>query len=243
MRNQMVNDTPSPGGSSANSPADTEWFSAQNTPMNPNSGGLASSKAKTSDNFDQTMNMHAYYEAHDEEDYDNEPPLLEELGVNFTNIKDRVFAVLNPRQTMDSNLLDEHDLTGPLIFCLALGSLMLMSGKTAFGYIYGFSISCCLLLYGILNLMIDNEAIDFWLVCSVLGYCLIPVILLASIAILINLKSVLGLVLGLACVCWCSYSATKLFDVKLQLNENQQFFLILYPVSLIYSCFTLLTVM
>lgn len=238
MRNQMVNDTPPA------SPADTEeWFSAQNTPMNPNS--LASSKAKTSDNFDTSMNMNAgaYYDPYDEEDYDNEPPLLEELGVNFANIKDRVFAVLNPRQTMDSNLLDEHDLTGPLIFCLALGSLMLMSGKTAFGYIYGFSMCCCLLLYGILNLMIDNDAIDFWLVCSVLGYCLIPVILLASIAILIDLKTMLGLALGLTCVCWCSYSATKLFDIKLQLNENQQFFLILYPVGLIYSCFTLLTVL
>ncbi|ETN84652.1 hypothetical protein NECAME_17058 [Necator americanus] len=32
----------------------------------------------------------------DGEDYENEPPLLEELGINFSHIKEKTFAVLNP---------------------------------------------------------------------------------------------------------------------------------------------------
>uniref|UniRef100_A0A8R1HK06 Uncharacterized protein n=1 Tax=Caenorhabditis japonica TaxID=281687 RepID=A0A8R1HK06_CAEJA len=32
----------------------------------------------------------------DGEDYENEPPLLEELGINFSHIKEKTIAVLNP---------------------------------------------------------------------------------------------------------------------------------------------------
>lgn len=31
-----------------------------------------------------------------EEDFENEPPLLEELGINFDHIRQKTLAVLNP---------------------------------------------------------------------------------------------------------------------------------------------------
>ena len=34
-------------------------------------------------------------------------------------------------------MVNEVDLTGPFVFCMALGAAMLMVGKVQFGYIYG----------------------------------------------------------------------------------------------------------
>ena len=69
--------------------------------------------------------------------FEDEPPLLEELGINFDHIYQKTVAVLNPWKTTDSSVVNEVDLTGPFVFCMALGAAMLMVGKVQFGYIYG----------------------------------------------------------------------------------------------------------
>ncbi|KAI0241241.1 hypothetical protein L0F63_006449, partial [Massospora cicadina] len=54
-----------------------------------------------------------------------EPPLLEELDINFEHVKTKTFAVLNPLKPVDSHMMDDVDLAGPLIFCLLLGLVLL----------------------------------------------------------------------------------------------------------------------
>jgi hypothetical protein len=51
--------------------------------------------------------------------------------------------------------------------------------------------------------------LDFWRTCSVLGYCLLPVIGLAALGIVIRLKGVLGLVLACVAIAWSTISATR----------------------------------
>jgi hypothetical protein len=46
-------------------------------------------------------------------------------------------------------------------------------------------------MYIVLNLL-SADQIDIWRVCSILGYCLLPVIGLAFLGIVISLKSSLG---------------------------------------------------
>lgn len=41
----------------------------------------------------------------DEEDYENEPPLLEELGINFEHIWSKTLAVILPTKKIDINYL------------------------------------------------------------------------------------------------------------------------------------------
>lgn len=41
----------------------------------------------------------------DDEDYDNEPPLLEELGINFEHIWSKTLAVIVPMKRIDINYL------------------------------------------------------------------------------------------------------------------------------------------
>jgi len=174
-----------------------------------------------------------------EEDFDNEPPLLEELGIRFDHILAKTRVVINPRKQISEHILDDADLAGPLFFCLLLGACMLLSGKVHFGYIYGFSVCGCASLNAILNL-IHHTGLDFWRTCSVLGYCLIPVIGLAAVAIIINLQGALGIILSVLSIGWSTISATRLFDAKLQLTD--QYYLVMYPISLLYSCFVLITI-
>lgn len=173
------------------------------------------------------------------ENYDDEPPLLEELGINFGDIARRTKMVLQPFRQPDENLMTEADLAGPLVFCLCLGATLLLSGKVHFGAIYGYGASSCLLIYLLLNLLATNS-IEFLTIASVLGYCLLPVIALALAAAAISLNGMVGYTLAAAIICWCTVTATRLFE--LVLGTTQQRFLIAYPVGLVYACFVLITI-
>ena len=112
---------------------------------------------------------------------------------------------------MPEHIMDDADLAGPIVFCLLLGSLLLLSGKVHFGYIYGFSVFGCLGLNALLNL-VSEQGIDFWLTCSVLGYCLLPVICLAGVSALLRLQSLVGLILSLLAIVWSTHAATRLVN-------------------------------
>ncbi|CAM9577286.1 unnamed protein product, partial [Ectocarpus sp. 13 AM-2016] len=156
----------------------------------------------------------------DEEDYENEPPLLEELGINFEHIWSKTLAVILPTKKIDINYLDDTDLAGPLVFCLCFGLCLLLTGKPHFGYIYGFGMFGCIATAMVLNL-IGEKPIDLWKTTSVLGYCLLPVIGLAAMGIVTDLRGNLGHVLGFVAVAWCTISATRLFEEYLEMRRQR----------------------
>ncbi|KAK3930919.1 CCR4-NOT transcription complex subunit 6 [Frankliniella fusca] len=123
------------------------------------------------------------------DEFDDEPPLLEELGIDPDRIIAKTLAVLNPFHgqavTDDANfLLQDADLAGPVLFCLLLGACLLLSGgKVPFGYIYGLAMISCIVMYGLLNLMTTNVSISLSSVASVLGYCLLPVVGLSGLGL------------------------------------------------------------
>ncbi|CAG2159592.1 unnamed protein product [Oppiella nova] len=173
--------------------------------------------------------------------YADEPPLLEELGINFDQIVQKTYAVLNPLRRPDPSILHDSDLAGPLVFCLAFGSFLLVSGKVHFGYIYGFGLMGCLAIYSLLNLMATPDiAISIACTVSVLGYCLLPMVVLSGLSILISLKALVGTISVFLAITWCAVSASKLFAIALTLHNQQA--LIAYPCALLYGVFALLTV-
>ena len=84
----------------------------------------------------------------------DEPPILEELGINFSHIYRKTLMVLAPRRSkLDQEVINDSDFAGPIIFCLVLATLLLLKGKVYFGYIYGvFMVGLCG-MWGVLNLM------------------------------------------------------------------------------------------
>jgi hypothetical protein len=96
-------------------------------------------------------------------------------------------TVFNPFAKVDQHIMDDTDLAGPLIFCFLLGIFLLLSGKAHFGYIYGVALVGCISIFGILNLM-SYTGIDIYRVASVLGYSLLPIVLLSCISVVFPLS-------------------------------------------------------
>lgn len=274
-----------------------------------NGGGMNLAKdygvgaAGDMDNMNGKYGYKANYNTQDD-DYDNEPPLLEELGINLGFVWLKFLIVMVPNkdiQTLShlsklsfasfSKLIMksgdksdggyaglggsststpsvfppdfDSDMAGPIIAFLVLASLMLLSGKVNFGYIYGFSVCGCALLHGVLELIYvpldmggsgpshgshaqgppeSPSSLSIWETASTLGYSIIPVIFLAFINVFIPCNGTFGLLLS-ACACgWCTYAATRLFDARMKLFNNNQFVLVAYPVVLFYAVFCLITI-
>lgn len=171
--------------------------------------------------------------------YADEPPLLEELGINFEHIMLKTVAVLNPFKVTNANILQDADLAGPLVFGLAFGSLLLLSGKVHFSYIYGFGVLGCALIYSLLLLMTPpNVTLTAVCTVSILGYCLLPMVFLGALAIFVSLNTMLGMSLALLVILWCALSASKLFVTALTMQNQQA--LVAYPCILFYGVFALL---
>uniref|UniRef100_A0A8C6NUR5 Protein YIPF n=2 Tax=Nothobranchius furzeri TaxID=105023 RepID=A0A8C6NUR5_NOTFU len=133
---------------------------------------------------------------------------------------------VEPLKPADGSILNETDVAGPVLFCITLGGTLMMVGKAHFGFVYGISVVGCLGMYVLLSLM-SPRSVSYGCVSSVLRYRLLPVVVLSALAIFYSLQGVLGSALVLLAVCWCSFSASKIFTSTLEMQEQQ--LLVFYP--------------
>lgn len=173
-------------------------------------------------------------------EFEDEPPLLEELGINPNHIFQKTLAVLNPLRGTEQQILQDTDMAGPLVFCLTLGGILLLSGKVTFSYIYGIGVMGCIFFYCLLSLMVTRSQVTFGAVASVLGYCLLPMVVLSGINILITIQGTLGLIVSGIAILWCAISASKLFATAFSMDHQQ--LLIAYPCAVLYGGFALITI-
>lgn len=177
---------------------------------------------------------------------EDEPPLLEELGIDPDRIIQKTLAVLNPfhrKGQIDdaSYLLQDSDLAGPVAFCLILAAFLLLAGSKAhFGYVYGLAVTSCILMYMLQSLMSSSSNITLSSVASVLGYCLLPVVVLAGFGVFTTLRGPMGSIFAILAVAWASLSASRLFSTMS--GEEDQKLLIAYPCLLLYGVFTLIII-
>jgi hypothetical protein len=141
-------------------------------------------------NYPQPVTWSSIKGALTAESIGNEPPLLIELGINFEHIFKKGITVLNPMKRVDQHLMDDSDLAGPVMFCFLFGGFLLLSGKAHFEYIYGVAVLGVVSIYGILNLM-SEKGVKGSCAASVLGYSLLPMVILSSISILFQLRFVI----------------------------------------------------
>jgi len=170
--------------------------------------------------------------------FEDEPPLLEELGINPDHIMQKTLTVLNPMRSTDAEIAGDSDLAGPIVFAMAFGSFIMFSGKLYFNYIYGIGLMGCLAMYCLLNLM-SLSGVSIGCVVSVLGYCLLPIVGLSGLSVLFSLSGLVGNILTGAAVAWCTLSSSKLFTTALEMKQQQ--LLVAYPCALLYGVFALIT--
>merc|ERR1712216_260785 len=103
----------------------------------------------------------------------------------------------------------------------------------------GISIFGSVAMWILLNLMCPH-GIDIYRTISVLGYCLLPMVFFSALAVAISMQGLVGLALGFTAIAWCTYSGAAMF-VQI-LHDEDQVWLIRYPVFLLYTTFALITV-
>lgn len=173
--------------------------------------------------------------------YPGEPPLLEELGINFQHIKGKTLAVLNPLQKdINPDIMSDLDLAGPILFVLLFGTLLLLSGKVQFGYIYGVGLFGIVSLHYLFKLMSNEVQIDLTRSASIIGYCLLPLVFVCALGLVVSLDLNLGYILSGLAVGWCTYSASGLFVTVLKLHNVRP--LVAYPLGLFYFVFALMAI-
>lgn len=169
-------------------------------------------------------------------------------------------AVLNPLARIDQHIMDDSDLAGPILFFLLFGTFLLFSGRVHFGYIYGLAILGSISLHLILSLMSPpletspssaaihdhanpshvSSTLTFPRSASVLGYCLLPLVLTSMVGIVVPMNGMLGYVLTSAAIVWCTYSSSGMFCVVGRMTAMRG--LVAYPLALFYGCFGLMEI-
>jgi len=189
------------------------------------------------------------------EGYDGEPPLLEELGVSFSHIQGKTLAVLNPLAHIDQHIMDDSDLSGPIIFFLLFATFLLFSGKVHFGLIYGLALVGSVSLHIILSLMSPpadpsngpgpspsssgvshlSSTLTYPRSASVLGYCLLPLVLTSLLGIVVPMDGMFGYFATSLAIVWCTYSSSGMFCVVGRMRGMRG--LVAYPLALFYVGF------
>ena len=143
---------------------------------------------------------------------------------------------------IDKQIVDDADLSGPLLIAIIFGTLLLFRGKVQFGYIYGFGLTGCIGIFCLLKSMVAKEQPLFlYTVMSVLGYCLLPFTILAAVTIFVPVINILGAILSLVIILWSTFMATQFIDAMLTMTGKKM--IVAYPIFLFYMCFLLLAIL
>ena len=164
-----------------------------------------------------------------------EPPLLEELGIDFKQISQNILTKLNPFSKKEIN---ESDAVGSLIFGLLLGLICLFMKKFKFGYIYGFTIIGSILEYFVLNLL-ATSTIPYSIILTHLGYSSYPLIVLSIVHLFVNnSKNIWVILLTIGMATWSTYSCGKFFIKDQGFMAKKA--IVYYPIALYFILFVLL---
>lgn len=178
--------------------------------------------------------------------YDNEPPLLEELGIDVPQMRRKAMAMLllHQRATSASSPLleDEGDLSGPVMLAAALAALhVLLHGVVTLGPIVGWLALFMLGTYWLVNqLAAGHQHVGFYRCASIVGYSLVPVAFSSVLCLLLpSASAVKLLVLGFGALMSARCCARLLVTASPALLDA--WFVLAVPCALVYSLFALLS--
>ncbi|KAF5959172.1 hypothetical protein HYC85_000381 [Camellia sinensis] len=171
--------------------------------------------------------------------FEDEPPLLEELGINTRQIWSKTVSIANPFR-VNANLHEDADLSGPFLFVMAFGLFQLLAGKLHFGILLGWVTVSALFLYIVFNMLAGrNGNLDLYRCVSLIGYCMLPMVILSAIGLFLPQGGAAIFVIAGVFVIWSTRVCTRLL-VELASCGDEHRGLIAYACFLIYMLFSLL---
>ena len=151
-------------------------------------------------------------------------------------------AILTQRGFAENNIAQYDDMAGPILVAVLFSLCLLGRGRMMAGSIYGFGLPGCFGIYLIINLLSKRgQYVELYSCFSILGYGLLPFVILAFIAVFYDLGlNQIGWALSAITIAWSTITATRFFEHGLEMEDKK--WLIAYPIVLFYSVFALLTV-
>lgn len=164
-----------------------------------------------------------------------DPPLLQELGINFHTILQECRLLFTPTPTPDSTT----DLTGPLIIVFLFSSILLLAGKILFGCVYFLSVLFTLAVHRLVNMMGEGE-MEYVAVCSVMGYAFLPMCGFVGVWVVAGylVGESVAVCLGAGCSFYGAWICAEVFVECLRMREKK--WMVLYSVFLVYMSFVVL---
>ncbi|KAJ0089214.1 hypothetical protein Patl1_32487 [Pistacia atlantica] len=173
--------------------------------------------------------------------FDDEEPLLDELGIHPDQIWKKTKSILNPFR-VNPTVHKDSDLSGPIFLYLSFGLFQLLAGKLQFGVILGWIVVSSIFLYVVFNMLAGrNGNLDLHTCTSVIGYCMLPVVILAALSLFLPQGGLVRLVVAAVFVLWATRVSTNLM-VSLADGGEEHRGLIAYACFLIYTLFSLLVI-
>lgn len=173
--------------------------------------------------------------------FDDEEPLLDELGIHPDQIWKKTKSILNPFRVNPTVHIDS-DLSGPIVLYLSFGLFQLLAGKLQFGVILGWIVVSSIFLYVVFNMLAGrNGNLDLHTCTSVVGYCMLPVVILAAFSLFLPQGGAIRFAVSAVFVLWAARASTNLM-VSLADGGEEHRGLIAYACFLIYTLFSLLVI-
>ena len=147
----------------------------------------------------------------------------------------KIKFVLNPfskNDILNKEILD-WDLWGPLIFTIILSFCQTSIHKqNQFMLIFFIFWIGCFIIY--LNGRFFGSKLSFYCYACLLGYSLVPFIIVSLPMVIFKFHRVLKFLFSLFAVCWSSYVSFGFIKNKVDINK---IFLMVYPIGMLYFFF------
>lgn len=227
--------TPSNGDFTFVSSADAEDLSGSIAPpdVKLNLGGDFI-KESTATTFLRQRGYGWLLEVEDDDPEDNKP-LLEELDIDLKDIYYKIRCVLMPMPSLGFNrqvVRDNPDFWGPLAVVLFFSMISLYGQFRVVSWIITIWIFGSLTIF-LLARVLGGE-VAYGQVLGVIGYSLLPLIVIAPILLVVGSFEVVSTLIKLFGVFWAAYSAASLL-VGEEFKTKKP--LLIYPIFLLYIYF------
>ncbi|CAL0310516.1 unnamed protein product [Lupinus luteus] len=148
--------------------------------------------------------------------FDDEEPLLDELGIHPDQIWSKIRSVLNPFR-VNHTVHKDSDLSGWIVVS-------------------------SIFLYVVFNMLAGRTGnLDLHTCTSVVGYCTLPVVMFSAVSLFLPQGGVVAVAIAAVFVLWATRASTGLI-VSLTDGGDEHHGLVAYACFLIYSLFSLLVV-
>ncbi|KAL6228325.1 hypothetical protein ACLB2K_002276 [Fragaria x ananassa] len=173
--------------------------------------------------------------------FEDEEPLLDELGIHPDQIWRKTKSILHPFR-VNPELHKESDMSGPFLLYVSLSLFQLLAGKIQFGVILGWIIVSFFFLYVVVNMLAGrNGNLELHRCASVVGYSMLPVVILSAIMLFVPQGGTLVFGLAALFVLWATRICTGLM-VALVDGGDEHRALIAYACFLVYTLFSFLVI-